>query len=160
MKGSDLAQRVAETLTLCQAQIAKGQKDYYNPETDLQLFETMPLDKLFAYALEETADQVVYAVMQAIRIARLRQVAAEIQHGLETIILLARFLNGSQGKYIAIYHELNSIWTVRVNWRYVAQDASGLRALHNALEMCFEALEAKESAIPETDKLNDAPSNH
>lgn len=71
MTSEDLAQTAAEYIAACVARIKGVGNDQYS-EGGHQKFESMELDDLFVYALEELQDFSNYAVFLAIRLERLR----------------------------------------------------------------------------------------
>lgn len=53
----------------CLARISgPGKSQYYNPETQTWLFETMPIGSLLEFAREENYDEFVYAAMLHVRL--------------------------------------------------------------------------------------------
>jgi hypothetical protein len=136
MNGQALSQHVKEMLDVCEDQIAKGQQDYYDPLTDQQAFETMPLEALFQMAEQECADEAVYATMQFLKIRHLRQAMKELQGAWDTLCALVRFLVHKEATYLA-FNKTPQGWNVRINWRYEAQNTHGMTALADALRKYF-----------------------
>src|SRR5690348_9692888 len=71
MKSSELAVEVQQVVLDAQARIMGIGKEQYE-EGDQQKFETMPLDGLLDYFVEELLDQINYSVMNIIRVRRLQ----------------------------------------------------------------------------------------
>jgi hypothetical protein len=73
MKSDKLAEYVEDQIVRVYDRILGVGQEQYGQEED-QLFETMPLDKLFEFAREELDDIIVYAVMLKIRLDRMEAV--------------------------------------------------------------------------------------
>lgn len=71
MKSEDLADEVEELITRCRARVLGTGNEQYS-YGDTQKFETLPLLELIDWAMEEVEDSAAYAVMQHIRLRRLR----------------------------------------------------------------------------------------
>jgi hypothetical protein len=66
----------AQVISDAQDRIMGVGREQYS-QGDMQKFELMPLDHLLEYFEEELLDQINYAVMNTIRIRRIRQVLRE-----------------------------------------------------------------------------------
>lgn len=76
MSSDDLAQECAEYIAECVSRVKGVGNDQYN-EGGHQKFESMDLDELFQYALEELQDISNYAVFLAIRLRRIQKALDE-----------------------------------------------------------------------------------
>lgn len=76
MSSDELAEAAAQYIAECVGRIKGVGKDQYSSGTH-QKFETMDLDELFEYALEELQDISNYAVFLAIRLERIRHALNE-----------------------------------------------------------------------------------
>lgn len=76
MSSDELAEVAAQYIAECVGRIKGVGKDQYSSGTH-QKFETMDLDELFEYALEELQDISNYAVFLAIRLERIRHALNE-----------------------------------------------------------------------------------
>lgn len=91
MNSAQLAHEVEEVVKEAQARIiGVGQEQY--AEGDQQKFEIMPFEDLLVYFEEELLDQINYAVMNLIRVRRLKVVLQELEKRVDELSRLSRHL--------------------------------------------------------------------
>ena len=79
-----------------------GADQYYNPETGLQLFETMSMGDLITYYNEELFDLATYAMMTKIRLDRIQRVLSA-DSALQHLLTLAKQASkGEPGVFEAV----------------------------------------------------------